>query len=153
MKKQYSKIPEFSSILGSLDEKIAQSHKDAQNEEKKLIAYHDARFQKLRKYIDQQYAETAQMQNIIDLLNEDSNKILSSATLDRALLVSDNIVRESQVFAAEWNNSQRDAMTSTTEPADSLIDQKSSINSRLKRIIAATSSTESSSTSTSPLAS
>jgi hypothetical protein len=100
---QFESIPEFSHLIASLEEQTARAQKDAQSEEKKLLAYNDQKFKKLHTYIQKQYDETAQIQNIIDLLQSEDSSILAQEKLERALLVSDAMIRSSEKLAQDWN--------------------------------------------------
>lgn len=111
---QFGMIPEFSSILVGLDEKLAYARQEAQQQEKEILAYNTEKFDTLRMYIQKQYDETAHMSNIIDLLQSEGTHTLADIPIERALLLSDTMIRQSQKLAQEWN----DKNTTTLDDID-----------------------------------
>ncbi len=147
---QFASIPEFAPIVRTIDEKLARAEKDAKIEEDLLIAYNKKKFDIIHRYIEEQYKETAEMQNIIDLLQTEDKNLLSMDSTHRSLLVSDPTNSRSASIAREWNEQSMD-IGERIIPDTTLENTRDNLSNRLSRLTAAsTTSSTTSSTATSP---
>ena len=75
--------PEFSAISDKLALQVQKSHQEADLVTQEISKYNAQKFAKLREYIDEQYDQTAKLQNIVDALQSPDPHILSDMVHDR----------------------------------------------------------------------
>ena len=88
IKNEFQQHPETTESIALLDKSLAKAYLQAQDTQNEMLAYNEKRFNILREYIQDQYDETAKMQNIIDLLTKKDDR-LSYESLPRNLFVSE----------------------------------------------------------------
>ena len=88
IKNEFQQHPETTESIALLDKSLEKAHLQAQDTQNEMLAYNEKRFNVLREYIQDQYAETAKMQNVIDLLTKKDDR-LSYDSLPRSLFVSE----------------------------------------------------------------
>ena len=74
--------PEFSAISQKLALEIQKSHQESDLVTQEISKYNAQKFAKLREYVDEQYNQTAKLQNIVDALQSPDPHILSDVIQD-----------------------------------------------------------------------
>ncbi len=82
-----------------LDRKMNAARIDAQKVQKDIIEYNQQKFSHLREYIKEQERKTGEMQNIVDLLRSNDEKLLATSPYVVANLASENISKNSLALA------------------------------------------------------
>ena len=103
-----------------------------------LMASNETKYNLLKDYIQVQYDETANMQQIIDLLTQETH-ILAAADIERAQMVSETLRNKSGLLAQEWNQRARESIktedTSIAE-SDALSESTHALTRRVQRLAA-----------------
>ncbi len=81
-----------------------------------LVAYNDARFDLIRKYIQAEYDETAELQNIVDALQD--NKKLLSWISNPSRMVSDSLSRRSDGILEQYKRTYEDTQSITEDSSE-----------------------------------
>lgn len=80
---------------------IADAAAEQEATTKNLLAYNDARFESIRKFIQAEYDETAELQSVVDSLQKREKLLVSTG--DQYLMVSDQIGKRSAALLDTYN--------------------------------------------------
>ncbi len=136
LKSQMASTPELAHLAPKLTESIRKSWLESDALTQELQIYQQKRFDILREYIKLQHDETSTMQNIVDMLTQETH-LLADGDIKRSLMVSESLQMRSSQLIAHWNDTSIDSITSDEEIVDDeLSSTRDEFVARVKRITA-----------------
>lgn len=135
MRAVYRETPELANLSQTFERELALAHTDADRETKELLRSNTDKFSRITEYLEKQQDETAQLQNIVDLLRK--NTSLLSSDVHRAQMASENTeILGSTRIAQEINQSTLTPSISEEPQGDVFASEKQILTDKLKRLAA-----------------